>query len=426
MKRGKQLTALAAGLALTLTACGTDTESKDAQPTGGEAPAASADLNTTIKILAPSYSESSKSDWETIIKKFNETYPNVKVELQIEGWEDFAAKVQARIQSGDLPDILNDNTFALAASEGLLYPITEVMSPETLAAIEPALLENGKGTDGTQWAAPDVASSRLLAYNTKLFEQAGITEAPKTWAELEAAAQKIKGLGGDVSAYGMPLGKEEAQNETSLWLWGNGANWPQGDKLVADQPAAAEALTQMKSFIDAGLTQPNPGTSNRQDAVNLFNNGKLAMLLMHTGLLKEVDEKYPDIKYGIGPVPTKDGQPIAFGVTDFVVAFDNGDADRKAATKAFLDLMYSDEMYESWYQGTGLMPVTKTMIEKATAEAGHFAPFYAALKDVKFLPVGDPKWDALQGALQGTMGKLEKETPDTVLKEIQAQLDAQG
>ena len=72
------------------------------------------------------------------------------------------------------------------------------------------------------------------------------------------------------------------------------------------------------------------------------------------------------------------------------------------------------------------MPVTKTMIEKATAEAGHFAPFYEALKDVKFLPVGDPKWDALQGALQGTMGKLEKEMPDTVLKEIQAQLDAQG
>ncbi len=51
-----------------------------------------------------------------------------------------------------------------AADQGLLYPITEVMSADTIAAIEPALLKNGLGTDGTQWAAPDIATSRMLAY----------------------------------------------------------------------------------------------------------------------------------------------------------------------------------------------------------------------------------------------------------------------
>ena len=34
--------------------------------------------------------------------------------------------------------------------------------------------------DGTQWAAPDIASARLLAYNTDLFKKAGLTNADGT------------------------------------------------------------------------------------------------------------------------------------------------------------------------------------------------------------------------------------------------------
>ena len=41
----------------------------------------------------------------------------------------------ARIQAGDYPDILNDNAFAGSADADLLYPIDEVMSAETIAAI---------------------------------------------------------------------------------------------------------------------------------------------------------------------------------------------------------------------------------------------------------------------------------------------------
>ena len=95
-----------------------------------------------------------------------------------------------------------------------LYPIDEVMSAATLASIEPALMKNGVGTDGKTWAAPDIASARMMAYNTDLFAKAGITAAPKTWAELEDAAKKIAAQG--AAGYGMPLGKEEAQVESCL------------------------------------------------------------------------------------------------------------------------------------------------------------------------------------------------------------------
>lgn len=142
---------------------------------------------TSISILAPSYADSSEGRaWNAIIAEFNKTYPDVEVKLQIEGsWDGFSEKVAARIQAGDYPDILNDNAFAASAEAGILYPIDQVVSAETLAAIEPSLLKNGVGVDGTQWAAPDIASARMMAYNTDLFEQAGIAAAPKSWAELE-------------------------------------------------------------------------------------------------------------------------------------------------------------------------------------------------------------------------------------------------
>ncbi len=414
-----KMLAITAASALILTACSSGTGGPTADaPAGGQLPA------TTIKILAPSYADSSQADWNKIITAFKAKQPNVTVELQIEAWDNFTEKVKARIQAKDYPDILNDNAFASAATAGLLYPINEVMSEATLKSIEPALLTNGVGVDGKQWAAPDIASARMMAYNTDLFAKAGVSAAPKTWAELEDAAKKVAATG--VAGYGMPLGTEEAQVEASLWLWGAGGDWPQGDKLVANQPAAVEGFAQMKKMIDAKVTQPDPGATNRQAVADLFDNGKLGMYVTHSGLMSVTREKFPDIKYELSQIPSKDGSPIAFGVTDFILAFNNNDANRKQATKEFLDLMYTDEMYEGWYQGTGLLPVTTSMITKAKASDTANAKFYEALSFVKFNPVSHPQWDALKNALQGTAGQIATDTPENVLGKIQAQVDAQG
>ncbi|MHA6512037.1 extracellular solute-binding protein [Tessaracoccus sp. Z1128] len=419
-KRVLKFSAVAAVGALALTACGGSTPS--ATSTSSEA---AGSLETTIKILAPSYSDTSKSDWETIISAFNETYPDVEVELQIEGWEGFTDKVSARIQASDYPDILNDNAFAASAEAGILYPVDEVMSAETLAAIEPSLLANGMGTDGTQWAAPDIATARMMAYNMDLFEAAGIAEPPKTWAELEEASAKLVALGDDVRGYGMPLGREEAQVESSLWLWGAGGDWAEGDVLTADTPEATEAFAQMKKMFEAGHTQANL-EDNRVDVADLFQAGKLGMMMAHSAIVADAQAK--GINVALAPIPSKDGgDGVALGVTDFIVAFDNGDEDRKAATAAFLDLLYSDEFYEGWYKGTGLLPVTTSMIEKGQAESDEIgSAFLEALSIVKFLPVGNPSWDALQTALQGSAYKVGAGDPAEVLAEIQAQVDAQA
>lgn len=397
----------------------------------GDCPAApktdgvSTDLKTTISILAPSYTDKSQGDWECMIKGFNKTYPNVTVKLQIEAWANFTAKVQARIQGNDAPDILNDNNFG-ESSDGLLYPINEVVSKETLATIVPSLVKNGQDNTGKQWALPDIASARILVYNKDLFDKAGITTPPKTWDEELAAAKKISALGNGVSGYGMPLGHEEAQVEASLWIWGNGGSWVTDGKITANSPANVAGFEAMKNFITQNVTEPNPGSTARQDVADAFDQGKIGMYVAHTGLLDETRTKHPEIKFGLAPVPSKTGAPVALGVTDFIVAFNNKDADRKSATSAFLNYFYSPAVYYTWAVDTGLMPVTADAITKAEAAQPYYKEFYEALPDVRFEPVGNPKWSSLQNALQANAGLVQSQSAQQTLDAIQAQVEATG
>ncbi len=395
--------------------------------TAASAATGNASLKATISILAPSYTDTSQSDWQTIIKGFNGLYPGVTVKLQIAPWTGFTDVVQARIQGNDTPDILNDNNFAESTTPGLLYPITEVMSPSTFATIVPSLAKNGLGSDGKQWAAPDIASARIMLYNTALFSKAGITAPPKTWDEELADSKKIAALGGGVSGYGMPMGKEEAQVESTLWIWGNKGDWLSGNAIKANSDANIAAFNEMKAFIDAKATQPNPGSSNRQDVADLFNQGKLGMYVTQPGLVADMTKKFPNIKWGLAPVPSKDGTtPVTLGVTDFILAFNNKDASRKAATKAFLDYFYTADVYNKWSAATGLLPVTTGAIKLQQAAAPANKPFYDALPTVRFNPIGNPKWSALQDALQANGGQIATSDGKTTLDAIQAQVDAAG
>ena len=49
--------------------------------------------------------------------------------------------------------------------------------------------------DGKIYGQPVNMEGYGFAYNKKLFEKAGITELPKTFSELEAAAKKLKAAG---------------------------------------------------------------------------------------------------------------------------------------------------------------------------------------------------------------------------------------
>ncbi|MBF6334443.1 extracellular solute-binding protein [Nocardia abscessus] len=396
------------GVVLAVSSCGFG--SKDA-----------ADSDTTINFLAPVYSDGAtgtKALWEGIVAEFQKQNPGITVNVQMESWNSINDVVRTKLQSkSTTPDILNIDAYAGFASDGLLYPATEIVSAPVLADIQPAFAQNA-ALNGTQYALPLFASTRTLFYNTELFEKAGIVRPPKNWAELTDAAKKIQALGGGVSGYGLPLGSEEAQGETSIWTFGAGGSWADGDRITVDTPQNLEGVRAMRELIDTGATQPNPGATDRKDVINAFIQGKIGMIEALPPTIGQITAKNPGLRYATAPSPTKTGTPVTLGVADHLMAFKK-DGTKAESIKKFLDYFYSAAVYADFVKHEGFIPITlsaaTTLAEDPVTKA-----FAATLPVARFYPSNNPKWAAAQGAIRQQMGTIgQGADPAQVLRRIQ-------
>src|SRR5207244_7653639 len=214
--------------------------------------------NTTLKLVAADYgtgpSNTSQKYWEGIASDFHAANPNITVNVQTINWNDFDNQVKTQVQNKQYPDILEGDFFPDYAQSGLLYPAKDVTSPSTFSNLLPVFAKLNT-YNGTQYGMPFTTSARTLFYNKKLFQQAGISSAPQTWADVQADAAKIKATG--KVGFGLPLGSEEAQAEALLWFLGNGGNYQDASgKWAIDSSQNVETMTFLKGLVSAGDTEP--------------------------------------------------------------------------------------------------------------------------------------------------------------------------
>jgi multiple sugar transport system substrate-binding protein len=317
------------------------------------------------------------------------------------------------VQNKQYPDITEGDYFSNYAQDGLLYPASDVLSdPGNLL---PAFKSQGT-FNGAQYGMPFTTSSRTLFYNKKLFTQAGIGAAPQTWAQVEANAAKIKKLG--KVGFGLPLGAEEAQAESMLWMLGDGGGYQTAGKYTIDSPANVGAFTFLKGLVTAGDTEPNPATVNRTDLWQKFAQGTVGMIngspalipiIESAGVLKDTDWTSVPIAGKAGPLK------VTLGVCDNVAAFTpNG---HKAQIKEFLDFAYQDKYQLAFDKEYDLLPATTTATQALSSDAV-FAPFLTALPNSMQYP-SDTAWANVKTKIQQTIGTAITGNPSTVLTQLE-------
>ena len=401
---------LALGLAMVASACGFGGSSDDEAGGGG----------STLNLLVPAYSDNTKALWQGIIKDFEAQNSDIDVKLDVQSWDNINDVVRTKVQSNDAPDILNIDAFAGFAADDLLYPASDVVSEKTLSDFQESFVENAS-IDGKQYGLPLIASARTLFANTDLMKKAGVSEMPKTWDELLADSKKVSALGGGVYGYGMPLGNEEAQAETSIWVFGNGGSWGDGDKLTIDTPESVEAVDFMKKMIDEKATQPDAGATDRTPLINVFVQGKIGFIEALPPTVDQIKKENPKLKFDLAPIPTKDGSAVTLGVADHLMAFKN-DGDKKAEIKKFLDYFYSTDVYSKFVTTENFLPVTTSAAEKMNNP--DMKVFLDALPDAKFYPSTNKGWSTAQGGFQSLIGQIAQgKKPADVLGDIQTKAD---
>jgi multiple sugar transport system substrate-binding protein len=399
--------ALAATAALALAACGSSGSSGGSSSSG----------STTLKLVVADYgtgaSNASAKYWAGIVTAFEKVHPDIKVNVTSIAWTNFDQQVQTMIQNKQYPDITEGDYFSNYAKDGLLYSASDVLSdPGNLLPVFKA-----QGTySGVQYGMPFTTSSRTLFYSKKLFTQAGIGSAPQTWADVQADAAKIKKLG--KIGFGLPLGSEEAQAESLLWMLGDGGGYQTAGKYTINSAPNVTALTFLKGLVAAGDTEPNPGTVNRTPLWQEFAQGKVGMIngspalipiIQSAGVLQASDWTSVPIAGKTGPLTT------TLGVCDNVAAFKpNG---HQAQIKEFLDFAYQDKYQLAFDKEYDLLPAT-TSASKALTSDPVFGPFLTALPNSVQYP-SDTSWANVKAKIQQTIGLAVTGSPATELTQLQ-------
>ncbi|MEJ8658108.1 ABC transporter substrate-binding protein [Streptomyces sp. MS1.AVA.4] len=381
------------GMTVMLAGCGT---------TGGSD-------GVTLRLVAADYgngaADSSRTYWDDLARDFESRNPGIKVDVDVYSWKDVDRKVAEMVDAGNAPDIAQIGAYADYANQDKLYRVEELVTIPTQANFLPMLIEAGQ-TGSAQYGLPFAASTRLLFFNEELFDDAGV-EAPKTWQELRVAAQKLKARG-VTYPFALPLGSEESQAETMIWLLSGGGGYRDrnGGEYQIDSEQNIRTFSWLKEkLVTPGLTGPvPPGKLDRAQAFEAFTRGEVGMLNGHPTLMQQAEKK--GVKVGMVPMPGAEGQAEAsMGVADWMMAFKQH-GHRKEIGR-FLDFAYSDKNVLEFSDRYDILPVTVSASETMAADTKHkdLWEFLAALPTSELYPSGEMSWAKVSASVKQNIGQ---------------------
>lgn len=380
--------------------------------------------NVTLHVIAADYGDpktgnSSTKYWDDIARSFEADHPHIKIDVQVVDWDHVDDKVAALVKAGKAPDIAQIGSYAAYAAANQLYSADDLFPVSEQADFIPSLATAGS-VNHTQYGIPWVSSSRMFFYNKKLFHKAGITKAPQTWAQIKDDAVRLKAHGVRMP-YGLPLGPEEAQAESLMWMLGaQGGFTDTVGSYTFDSGANVEAFTWVKkNLVDAGLVGPDdPAKTNRRDVFAAFLAGKAGMINGHPTLLAQA--KAAGIDVGVVPLPGTTGPSSdTLGVADWMMAFkQNGNLD---ADGKFLQYVYQEKNSVRFLDEYGLLPVTTTASQamRKNPKDRDLVQFLNLLPEAVFYPVNKTSWGPVSDQVKKTIGQAVHTDPKQVLSNLQ-------
>ncbi|AUH41402.1 ABC transporter substrate-binding protein [Streptomyces sp. CMB-StM0423] len=385
--------------------------------------------DVTLKLVAAEYgtdeSDTARRYWEQLAAKFSNDTPGISVDIEIIPWEDIDAKVDKMVKDGNPPDVAQMGPYAEYSSRDMLYSTDELLSIPTQANFVPSLAAAGE-VNRVQYGMPFVSSSRLLFYNKSLFEDAGLStdpeDAPKDWDELLDVAQALKDTGVKVP-YALPLGPEEAQGETLMWMIsGGGAYMDDVGSYTIDSEQNIHTFNWIRdNLVGAGLTYAAPSETNRRTAFADFVKGDVGMIFGHPTLMQNLRREKVD--FGIAlKLPGRDGpSESTMGVADWIMAFKaNG---HRSQIGKFLDVLFDDTNVLKFAQRYDLLPTTVSGVDKLSQGRKDLQPFLDQLQSAVFYPDNKTSWARVNAELKKQIGKAAEaggEPPERVLTNLQS------
>ena len=410
MRKINKLLAVAATTALVLTGC-----------VGGKKEEKQADPNKKVEITYWDFPQFTKDkefkkteDFDAaLIKAFEAKNPNIKVNYQKIEFTDGPAKIETAIQSKTAPDVIYDapgRVIAWAAKD-LLVPLDDVDKSKLSEAAVKASSYKDKLYMYPQGVAPF-----LMGVNKDLTDKLGVTDLlplnkqDRSWTveEYEKFLKAVKQKDSNITP-ALFYTKSQAGDQGPRAFVANLYNsWITDDansKYIINDANGVKGLEWVKKAYDEGLLGQGVALEAK-DALEAFKSGRAATtILFSPGIAASHASRF---NYKFLPFPNNGGK----AKYDYLVAgpaiFDNGDVDKAAAAKKFVDFMVNDKdwgkrtllasgNFSAKKGETGLYDSEE--LKFAEGLTGQYAPYYNTIPGFAKMR---PLWfNMVQGVLNG-------------------------
>lgn len=303
-------------------------------------------------------------DFDRLVKKYMEQYPDVEIEvIPIPGeeaaWNVIVQKMQlaAQQEKADWDILIGPTPFlepGALAPLGLLEPLDDLLPPEVFEDMYGAVNQEIRWTgDGKAYALPWWTDVFGLIYRPSMLKEAvGTEEPPETWDEVLEYAEKLKGHYGDqIAAFGAD------------WNWGHRMFLPMFNTfsqqtftaegvLNLDDPGARKTLEYMAKlypYMPATAAQPL-GSSKA------FQSGAVAMeIYWQPQMLRAIQAGQPAEDIRMTAFPRGDRVGTIFWSASAILP--KYSANKEAAIHFMIHGMYDyDAVYDSFVNNWKIMP----------------------------------------------------------------------
>jgi multiple sugar transport system substrate-binding protein len=299
------------------------------------------------------------------VARFNQKYPNVKVEIAIDpisnGWGDYVTRVLSQFNANNAYDVYGTaiETFRTFETRHLFIPLDDYIAGHaTYSDFDPALFKYAS-YGGKTYFIPITWNNIMINYNRKLFTDAGVAF-PKTgwtWNDFRETAKKLtkRDAAGNITQFGY-----EVPNQfffVQPWFYSNGtsilnADWTGSNML---DPKVSESLQFLYDLIHVDKVSPIPGKDTMD---NQFMAGQVAMISRGHWIVQNAKAANLDMDIAIPPSKANDYTVIGFGGYGVSKTSKNQDLDKELVGE-----LTSFETQKEEGEGGGGVPGRKSAAE---------------------------------------------------------------
>lgn len=250
------------------------------------------------------------------VAAYNKIEPNVTIQVRNVPFGNLLTTITTQAGSSSGPTIMGiyDLWMPQLVQNGVLAAAPDAYTQDIQGAW-PKSVTNGVTVDSKIYGYPNEIDLYMLNYNKALFQDAGISAPPTTWAELESDAQKLTKHDGSGKITQQGFGIITSWNSGVVHPWLSLVNSNGGELLSSDhKPQLTSPAVQQtadfyhKLIFDDKVTDPAMGEANASTTgpfLDNFANGKTAMIIManwwESALKDSMKDKFSQV--ATAPVP---------------------------------------------------------------------------------------------------------------------------